>query len=75
MKNALNEDIKTFDIWLKENKLSLNVGKTRSMIITSKQKKKYLEALDQTLKASICKENVSVYDNTLQQNFVYVKVM
>ena len=36
LNKALNEDLKKFDIWSKGNKLSLNVCKSRSMLITTK---------------------------------------
>ena len=37
---ALNEELRRLDRWLKGNKLSLNIAETRSMLITTKQKKK-----------------------------------
>ena len=64
LNDALNEDLKKLDRWLKGNKLSLNVVKTRSMLITTKQRKKYLETSDQNFKPSIREENVQVVSNT-----------
>ena len=49
---------------VEENKLSLNVAKTRSMLITTKQKKKYLTASNQALQPSIREEHVEVICNT-----------
>ena len=40
------------------NKPSLNVCKTRSILITTKHRKKCLETSDQTLQPSIREENV-----------------
>ena len=64
LNDALNEDLKKLDRWLKGNKLSLNVVKTRSMLITTKQRKKYLETSDQNFKPSIREENVQVVSST-----------
>ena len=44
----------------KGNKLSLNVAKTRSMLITTKKKKKYLTDSHQALQASIREEHIEV---------------
>ena len=41
---VLDEELRRLDRWLKGNKLSLNVARTRSMLITTKQKKKHLTA-------------------------------
>ena len=40
LNTALNEELRKLDRWLKGNKLFPNVAKTRSMLITVKQKKK-----------------------------------
>ena len=52
LNTALNEELMRLGRWLKGNKLSLNVAKTRSMLITTKQKKKCLKASNQALKPS-----------------------
>ena len=57
---VLNEELRRLDGWLKGNKLSLNVAKTRSMLITTKQKKKYLTAANQALQPSIREERIEV---------------
>ena len=41
---ALNEELRRLDRWFQGNDISLNVAKTRSMLITTKQKKKHLTA-------------------------------
>ena len=61
---VLNEELRRLDRWLKGNKLSLNVAKTCSMLITTKQKKKYLTAANQALQPSIREEHIEVICNT-----------
>ena len=61
---AINEDLGKLDRWLKGNKLSLNVTKTHSMLITTKHKKKYLDISDQTFQPSIRETSVEVASNT-----------
>ena len=38
LNKALNQDLEALDKWLKSNRLSLNVAKTHSMTISTKQK-------------------------------------
>ena len=38
LNEALNTDLKSLDKWLKGNRLSMNVAKTKSMIISTKPK-------------------------------------
>ena len=61
---VLNEELRRLDRFLKGNKLSLNVAKTRSMLITTKQKKKYLTAASQALQPCIREEHTEVICNT-----------
>ena len=61
---ALNEELRKFDTWLQGNKLSFNVAKARSMLITTKQKKKYLTASNQALLTSIHEEHIEVICNS-----------
>ena len=63
LNKALNEELIRLDRWLKGNKLSLNVTKMRSMLITKKQKRKCLKASNQALKPSTREENVKVACN------------
>ena len=60
---ALREELQRLDRWLKGNKLSLNVAKTRSMLITTKQKK-YLTASNQASQPSIREDHIEVICNT-----------
>ena len=43
LNKAINSDLKQLETWLKGNKLSLNVMKTSSMLITTIQKYKVLK--------------------------------
>ena len=47
------------DTWLRGNKLSLNVGKTHSMLIT-KQKTNVLKSSNQNLELKICSNELDV---------------
>ena len=38
LNEAINSDLKELDTWIQGNKLSLNVAKTHSMLISTKQK-------------------------------------
>ena len=50
---ALNEDLSRLDAWLVSNKLSLNVAKTKSMLVSTKAKRKtHREVQPQALVAS-----------------------
>ena len=60
LNTPLNEELRRLDRWLQGNKLSLSVAKTRSMLITTKQKKKYLMASNQALQPSIREEHIEV---------------
>ena len=64
LNTALNEEPRRLDRWLQGNKLSLNVAKTRFMLITTKQKKKYLKASNQALQPSIREEHIEVICNS-----------
>ena len=48
---ALNEDLSRLDAWLISNKLSLNVAKTKSMLVSTKAKWKALNKPNQNLQA------------------------
>ena len=50
---AINSDLAQFEKWLKGNKLSLNVMKTHSMLISTKPKHKTLENQGESLKLKI----------------------
>ena len=44
LNEAINSDLKELDTWLQGNKLSLNVAKTHSMLISTKQKQNSLKS-------------------------------
>ena len=50
---ALNEDLSPLDAWLISNKLSLNVAKTKSMLVSTKAKRKALNTSNQNLQVKI----------------------
>ena len=60
---VLNEEIWRLDRWLKRNNLSFNVAKTRSMLITTMEKKRYLTASNQALQPTIREEHMEVIYN------------
>ena len=64
LNTALNEELWRLDKWLQGNKLSLNVLKTRSMLINTKQKKRYLTASNQALQPSIHEEHIEFICNS-----------
>ena len=43
LNKAINNDLRHLNSWLQGNKLSLNVAKTHSMLITTKQKRNILQ--------------------------------
>ena len=53
LNEAINSDLARLERWLKGNKLSLNVMKTHSMLISTKPKHKALENQGESLKLKI----------------------
>ena len=53
LNKALNEDLSHLDAWLIINKLSLNVAKTQSMLVSIKAKRKALDMSNQNLQVKI----------------------
>ena len=49
LESAINEDLELLDNWLKGNKLSLNVAKTKSMLTCTKSRRKILNSNDDKL--------------------------
>ena len=43
LNGTLNEDLQNLDVWLKGNKLSMNVVKTKSLLTASNQKHKHFQ--------------------------------
>ena len=50
---ALHEDLSRLDAWLISNKLSLNVAKTKAMLVSTRAKRKALNKSNQNLKVNI----------------------
>ena len=61
---AINNDLIQLETWLKDNKLSLNVAKTNSMLISTKQKHKILKNRDEDLKLKIRNKELEVIQKT-----------
>ena len=53
MNEAMNKDLTTVFEWLKGNKLSLHVAKTKAMVIASKQKERHLATNHEKLSLKI----------------------
>ena len=53
LNEALNEDLEHLDTWLTSNKLSLNVAKTQSMLVSNKAKRNVLNMSNQNLQIKI----------------------
>ena len=64
LNTALNEELRRLGRWLQGNKLSLNVAKTRSMLITTKQKRTYLMDSNQALQPFHREEHIEVIYNS-----------
>ena len=59
LNEAINSDLKKLDTWLQGNKLSLNVAKTHSMLISTKQKQNSLKSQNKDL-------DLKIRDNDLE---------
>ena len=64
LNGAINNDLKQLDAWLQGNKLSLNVTKTHSMLIITKQNRNILKSTDQNLELSICGKELDIVQKT-----------
>ena len=53
LNEAINSDLSKLETWLQGNKLSLNVAKTHSMLISTKQKHKSLKSRNEALDLKI----------------------
>ena len=59
LNEAINNNLKQLDIWLQGNKLSLNVAKTNSMLVATKQKHNILNSRNDDL-------DLKIRDNDLE---------
>ena len=64
LNGAINNDLKRLDTWLQGNKLSLNVTKTNSMLITTKQKRNVLKSTNQNLQLNIRGNELDIVQKT-----------
>ena len=60
LNEAVNNDLKQLDIWIQGNKLSLNVAKTNSMLVSTKQKHNILKSRNEGL-------DFKIRDNELEK--------
>ena len=64
LNEAINNDLRKLDSWLQGNKLSLNVAKTHSMLICTKQKHYSLKNQDKVLKLKMRNNELEVVKTT-----------
>ena len=64
LNKAINSDLKKLDTWLQGNKLSLNVAKTHSMLISTKQKHNSLKSQNKDLDLKIRDNDLEVVKKT-----------
>ena len=67
LNEAINNDLKQLDTWLQGNKLSLNVAKTNSMLVSTKQKHNILKSRNEDLDLKIRNNELEIIQkqNTL----------
>ena len=64
LNEAININLKLLDIWLQGNKLSLNVAKTNSMFVSTKQKHIIFKLRNDDLDLKICDNELEVIPKT-----------
>ena len=64
LNKAVNNDLRHLDTWLQGNELSLNVAKTHSMLITTKQKRNILQEKNLNLELNVCESELEVVQKT-----------
>ena len=64
LNKAINSDLKKLDTWLQGNKLSLNVEKTHSMLISTKQKQNSIKSQNKDLDLKIRDNDLEVVKKT-----------
>ena len=64
LNEAINSDLRKLDTWLQGNKLSLNVAKTHSMLVSTKQKHNILKGQNEDLKLKIRDNELEVVKKT-----------
>ena len=71
LERNLNEDLLKLAIWLKENKLTLNLNKTRSMIIGSDRKLCNLSSMSVSVSTILNASNFKYLGVTITANFTW----
>ena len=64
LNEAINIDLKQLDIWLQGNKLSLNVAKTNSMLVSTKQQHNILKSRNDDLDLKIRDNDLEIIQKT-----------
>ena len=64
LNEAINNDLKQLDTWLQGNKLSLNVAKTNSMLVSTKQKHNILKSRNEDLDLKIRNNELEIIQKT-----------
>ena len=64
LNEAINSDLSKLETWLQGNELSLNVAKTHSMLISTKQKHKSLKSRNEALDLKIRENELEVDQKT-----------
>ena len=64
LSEAINNDLKILDTWLQGNKLTLNVAKTHSMLLCTKQKRKILKSQNESMVLKIRDNELEEVQNT-----------
>ena len=64
LNEAINNDLRQLDIWLQGNKLSINVAKTNSMLVSTKQKHNILNSRNDDLHLKIRDNDLEIIQKT-----------
>ena len=64
LNEAINNDLKQLDFWLQGNELSLNVAKTNSMLVSTKQKHNILKSRNEDLDLKIRDNELEIIQKT-----------
>ena len=69
LNEAINNDLSKLDTWLQGNKLTLNVAKTHSMLIATKQKHKMFNCQNEELNLKIRNKELDIIQTTKYLGF------
>ena len=64
LNEAINNDLRDLDSWLSGNKLSLNVAKTKGMLLCTKNKHKSLEGTGESICLKLRDNDLALVENT-----------